>query len=151
MDRRSDSRGSDDAFRHRWISEAAYYRAESRQFVAGFDIEDWLLAEKEYVNMQVKRYLAIAEEDGGMTYAGMLRLAKSVGIENPAAISTLEALIHAIQRLVDNEPCFNLRPDKFCSEKQTCLWKMECRQMSTQYGLKLQLGCTNDPESEQNT
>jgi hypothetical protein len=148
MDRRSDGRDSDDAFRHHWISEAAYYRAESRHFVAGFDIEDWLLAEKQYVNMQVKRYLAIAEEDGGMTYAGLQRLAKSVGIESPETISTAEALIHAIQRFINDEPCFNFRSENFCSEKQTCLWKMECKQMSTQYGLKLQLGCDSNSESD---
>jgi hypothetical protein len=33
--------------RHRLISEAAYYRAEQRGFIEGFELEDWLAAEAE--------------------------------------------------------------------------------------------------------
>jgi len=33
--------------RHRLIAEAAYYRAESRNFIPGFELEDWLSAEAE--------------------------------------------------------------------------------------------------------
>lgn len=33
--------------RHAMISEAAYLRAEKRGFVAGFELDDWLAAEKE--------------------------------------------------------------------------------------------------------
>ena len=32
---------------HRWIAEAAYYRAERRGFEPGYEIEDWLAAEAE--------------------------------------------------------------------------------------------------------
>jgi Protein of unknown function (DUF2934) len=32
----------------RSISDMAYYRAESRNFVPGHDLEDWYEAEKEY-------------------------------------------------------------------------------------------------------
>lgn len=148
MDRRSDIRKSDDAFRHHWISEAAYYKAESRHFAAGLELDDWLLAERQFVIMQVKRYLAIAEEDGGMTRAGLQRLAKSVGIESLECMLTEEDLVHGIQQRLGDESCFNLlRSDKFCSAKQSCLWKLECKQMSTQYGLKFQLGCLDKPDS----
>jgi hypothetical protein len=33
--------------RHRLISEAAFYRAEQRGFIEGFELEDWLAAEAE--------------------------------------------------------------------------------------------------------
>jgi len=32
---------------HRWISEAAYYRAQQRGFQPGGELEDWLRAERE--------------------------------------------------------------------------------------------------------
>lgn len=34
------------------ISQAAYYKAEQRGFVPGFEEEDWLLAEEEIIAMQ---------------------------------------------------------------------------------------------------
>ena len=33
--------------RHRMIAEAAYHKAEQRQFVTGYELEDWLSAEHE--------------------------------------------------------------------------------------------------------
>ncbi len=32
---------------HDMIAEAAYYKAEARQFAAGWEVSDWLEAEKE--------------------------------------------------------------------------------------------------------
>ncbi len=37
----------DPQVRHRMIAEAAYFRAEARDFISGFDVEDWLEAEAE--------------------------------------------------------------------------------------------------------
>ena len=37
----------DPAKRHAMIAEAAYYHAERRHFVAGHELDDWLLAEAE--------------------------------------------------------------------------------------------------------
>jgi hypothetical protein len=36
-----------DEVRRAMISEAAYLRAEQRGFVSGYELEDWLLAERE--------------------------------------------------------------------------------------------------------
>lgn len=36
---------------HLMIAEAAYYRAEKRGFVAGYSLEDWLVAESEIKGM----------------------------------------------------------------------------------------------------
>ncbi len=33
--------------RHQLISEAAYYKAEQRSFAPGYELEDWLTAERE--------------------------------------------------------------------------------------------------------
>lgn len=38
--------------RERMIAEAAYYRAEQRQFAPGNEMQDWLEAEKEINNDQ---------------------------------------------------------------------------------------------------
>jgi hypothetical protein len=35
------------------VAELAYYRAESRQFEPGFELEDWLAAEKEFLDSQI--------------------------------------------------------------------------------------------------
>ena len=37
--------------RHRLISEAAYYRAEHRGFIGGYDLEDWLDSEAQIDEM----------------------------------------------------------------------------------------------------
>lgn len=42
-----DSRACSGEDRYRMIAEAAYYRAESRGFAAGGDLDDWLAAEIE--------------------------------------------------------------------------------------------------------
>jgi len=39
---------SDTDYRHQWVSEAAYYTAQKRGFFPGFDLHDWLQAEKEF-------------------------------------------------------------------------------------------------------
>jgi Protein of unknown function (DUF2934) len=35
------------AERHRWLSEAAYFLAERREFAPGHALDDWLAAERE--------------------------------------------------------------------------------------------------------
>jgi hypothetical protein len=40
--------------RDKWITEAAYYRAEKRGFAPGYSLEDWLLAEAE-VDFEIAR------------------------------------------------------------------------------------------------
>ena len=39
--------GVTDAERHQLISEAAYFKAEQRSFTPGYELEDWLIAERE--------------------------------------------------------------------------------------------------------
>ncbi len=41
------SAGVTDEERHHLISEAAYYKAEQRSFAPGYELEDWLKAERE--------------------------------------------------------------------------------------------------------
>jgi hypothetical protein len=42
------SESLNDSNRNRWIKEAAYYMAETRGFIPGYEKRDWGLAEKEY-------------------------------------------------------------------------------------------------------
>ncbi len=73
--------------RHQWIAEAAYFKAEARQFAANYALHDWLEAEIEYAEQQVKKFLANHEEDQGMiTTVDLQRLAKSIGIQHPENI-----------------------------------------------------------------
>jgi hypothetical protein len=129
MENRLNVRPTDCAFRYQWISEAAYYKAHSRCFVPGLELEDWLFAENEFVTMQIMRYQVISSEDGGMSISGLQRLAKSLGVENAEALTLIADLIHAIQKITHNEPCFSSDPENHCNTTESCLWKSECKKM----------------------
>lgn len=129
MKMRAESRLPDCNFRHQWISEAAYFIAEKRSFLPGMALDDWLLAENQFVAMLIKRYLNQAHEDGNLSVTGLQRLAKSVGINNAETLTTVEALVHAIQVVTDNAPCFNFEPSAHCTTSESCLWKAECKQL----------------------
>lgn len=129
MKMRSESRLSDCHYRHQWISEAAYFMAEKRSFQPGMALEDWLLAEHQFVAMLIKRYLNQAHEDGNLSVPGLQRLAKSVGVDNSETLTKVDELVHAIQVATDNAPCFNFEPSAHCTTSECCLWKAECKQM----------------------
>jgi hypothetical protein len=126
---RSATRPSDCEFIYQWISEAAYYYAESRNFIPGMELDDWLIAENDFVKMQIMRYQVIIQEDGGMTVIGLQRLAKSLGVESPEMITLAVDLIHAIQKITHNNPCFNFKPETHCDTTESCLWKAECKKL----------------------
>ena len=129
MKTRADTRLSDHEFRHCWIAEAAYYLAEHRQFVPGMELDDWLMAEDEFITMQILRYQTIANEDGGMSIKGLQRLAKSLGVENPETMTLETELIRSIQKATETNPCFNSAPTEHCDEVGSCLWKAECKKL----------------------
>jgi hypothetical protein len=114
--------------RQQWIAEAAYYRAEARQFVGGNALEDWLAAEEAFIRVQVARYLTIAEEDGGMTLMGLRQLAESLGVENFAGLELKSELIQAIQAACHHHPCFRSAIYTQCGEKD-CQWRAECKKL----------------------
>lgn len=60
---------SDVAFRHQWISEAAYFIAERRNFRPGFEDDDWFSAEQQFQTRMLMRYDALAGEYGGLSAA----------------------------------------------------------------------------------
>jgi hypothetical protein len=129
MKNRSESRLSDCEFRQHWISEAAYYLAEKRSFVPGMELDDWLLAENDFVNMLIMRHLDQAHEDGGLNIRGLQRLAKSVGVERPETITQTVDLIRAIQKATNDDSCFNFEPGTHCNTAECCLWKAECKKL----------------------
>ena len=124
----ADTRLSDCEFRHRWITEAGYYLAEHRQFAPGMELDDWLMAEHEFITMQVLRYQTIANEDGGVSIKGLQRLAQSLGVENPETMTLEAKLIRSIQKVTETKTCFNSAPTKHC-EVGSCLWKAECKKL----------------------
>jgi len=118
--------------RHRWISEAAYYKAEARSFASGRELDDWLTAENEYVKMEIALYLSMAEEDGGMTIQGLQKLAKSIGVENPENIKMKIELIHSIQKATLDRPCFRSVSSMDC-HGEDCQWRVECKQLIAEW------------------
>jgi len=129
MKTRAGTRLSDCEFRHRWITEAGYYLAEHRQFAPGMELDDWLMAEHEFITMQVLRYQTIANEDGGVSIKGLQRLAQSLGVENPETMTLEAKLIRSIQKVTETKTCFNSAPTKHCDEVGSCLWKAECKKL----------------------
>lgn len=126
---RSENRLSDWEFRFQWISEAAYYLAEHRGFAPGMALDDWLMAEKEFITMQILRFQTIAIEDGGMSIKGLQRLAKSLGVKNSDQITSEVDLIQSIQKITGSIPCFNSATNQHCDEVGACLWKAECKKL----------------------
>ncbi len=114
--------------RQQWISQAAYYKAESRAFAAGHELDDWLEAEKDYINMLVSYYLAIFDEDGGMTKANLQQLAKAVGVESPEVYGDKTRLVQAIQKANHRRSCFRSDSSIRC-KKEDCKWKSECQKL----------------------
>ena len=133
MKDRSSERPSDCAFRYHWISEAAYYKAMSRGFESGKELDDWFFAEHEFFNMLIARYLIISTEDGGMSIKGLRRLAKSVGVESPDIFTKKDELIRAIQIITHHTPCFNNQLSTHCHANEPCLWRAECNKMIAQW------------------
>ena len=129
MENRLISRSSDCEFRHQWIAQAAYFKAESRSFVSGLELEDWLFAENEFVIMLIMRFQVISSEDGGMSIRGLQRLAKSLGVINAETMTLVVDFIHAIQEVTHNTPCFSSDPENHCNVTEPCLWKCECKKM----------------------
>jgi len=133
MKERSTGRPSDCAYKYQWISEAAYYKALNRNFESGLELYDWLLAEHDFLNMLITRYLIISAEDGGMSIKGLRRLAKSVGVENTDTFTQKDELIRAIQLIMHHQPCFNSHLSDHCHPSEPCLWRAECQKMIAQW------------------
>jgi len=119
--------------RHQWISVAAYYKAQARGFVPGLELDDWLAAEKDYIEMLIALYLSIVEEDGAMTIVSLRQLAKVIGIQNPERLNLKVDLIRAIQDKSRTNPCFQLGPSDLCNEIGGCQWKAECRKIIAEW------------------
>ena len=114
--------------RHQWISVAAYYKAQAREFAPGKELDDWLKAEKDYSAMLVALYLSVSKEDGGITISGLQQLAKSIGVQNPEGMSLEIELIQAIQAISQHRPCFRSEIRMLC-EGVDCEWRTECRKL----------------------
>lgn len=41
--------------KHKWISDAAYFNSLKREFKPGDNLQDWLAAEQQYVELMQKR------------------------------------------------------------------------------------------------
>ncbi|MCK9397281.1 MAG: DUF2934 domain-containing protein [Methylobacter sp.] len=114
--------------RHQWISEAAYYKAEAREFEPGKELADWLGAEIDYYKMLVALYISILEEDGPMTVLSLRQLATFLGIQNQEDVPSEIELVRAIQNAIEHRPCFRSEINNICNEVE-CKWRAECRKL----------------------
>jgi hypothetical protein len=119
--------------RHQWISVADYYKAQVRGFVHGLELDDWLAAEKEYIEMLIAMYLSIVQEDGAMTIMSLRQLAKAIGVQNPERFNLKVDLIRAIQDKSRTHPCFQFDPSNLCNEIASCQWKAECQKIIAEW------------------
>jgi len=119
--------------RHQWISVAAYFKAQVRGFVPGLELDDWLAAEKDYIQMLIALYLSIVEEDGAMSTISLRQLAKAIGVQNPERLNLKVDLVRAIQNKSQAHPCFQLDPSDLCNEIAGCQWKAECRKIIAEW------------------
>ena len=118
--------------RHLWISEAAYFKAEARAFKANCELNDWLEAEKEYIEMLITDYLSVCEEDGGISKASLQLLAKKIGIKSPEKITQITELVRVIQNASQQRSCFQSDHSKLCQDKN-CIWSTECQKMIAEW------------------
>ena len=114
--------------RHKWIAEAAYFRAEKRGFEPGKELDDWLVAETDFADRLIAAYVAVFAEDGPITVVSLQQLASLIGIENSDHLTTEIELIRAIQNVCKHRPCFRSESDKLCDEMD-CQWRTECRKL----------------------
>ncbi len=115
--------------RHQWVSEAAYFIAETRRFEPGKELDDWLKAEVAYSEMLITSYIAMLEEDHAVvSIYGLKQLASLIGIENADVFVSDVELIRAIQNATKHRPCFHYEPNRLC-EEMDCKWRKECQKL----------------------
>jgi len=114
--------------RHDWISVAAYFIAESRNFAPGKALNDWLKAENAYCKMKIAEFIEIAEEDNTITITGLKQLAASIGVQNIEDLDQKIELIRAIQQQHHHRPCFRMISEHPCHDED-CQWKHECKKL----------------------
>lgn len=121
-----------DANRHQWVSVAAYFSAEHRGFKPGMELDDWLEAEFEYIQFQVKLFLLQCEEDGEMSITELQHLASAVGVAHSEQISSEEKLVRLIQNASQHRACFRSEKRLNCEEPK-CPWQVECQKLIAQW------------------
>jgi Protein of unknown function (DUF2934) len=123
----------DDISRQQWVSDAAYYKAEARGFIPGYEVADWLAAEQEFIEMLVDLFLSVFREDGSMTMTGLQQLATAIGVSKPERIDSKLKLIRLIQLSSRHRPCFRTKPGEFCKDQAGCQWSGECQKMVAEW------------------
>ncbi len=118
--------------RHEWISVSAYYKAEARGFKPGKELDDWLEAEIDYIDFQIKVFLQQILEDGGITVPGLQRLAHSIGVFNAGQITDEKELVRTIQKASQHRPCFRSENNLLCKEFE-CKWHSECKKLIAEW------------------
>ena len=121
---------AESSYRHKWISVAAYFKAEARGFKQGEELDDWLEAEIEYTEFQIQSFLLRCEEDGGMSITDLQTLAYSVDVVHPELFNSEVELIREIQKASRKLPCFQSGYAAHCKNPESeCQWRAECQKL----------------------
>jgi hypothetical protein len=115
--------------RQQWVSDAAYYKALARGFEPDHSLEDWLVAERDYLTMLIDLQLHVLEEDGTVTTMGLRQIAESLGVEHSELMRSELTLIRAIQEASHHYPCFRSASSESCKEMADCQWMEKCRKI----------------------
>jgi hypothetical protein len=111
-----------------WVSVVAYFKAETRNFKSGIDLDNWLAAETQYTKLLIKEFLLRCEEDGGISTADLEELAHVMGVNHPEHLNTELKLIREIQKTSHHRPCFQSKNRIECKENE-CQWRSECQKL----------------------
>lgn len=121
---------NNESSRHQWISEAAYFKAETRDFESGKELDDWLEAENEYIEFLIQVFLLRCEEDGGISILCLQELANLIGVTNSRNITSEVELIRHIQEAAHHRPCFRTTYQQPCEDPESeCPWRSECQKI----------------------
>jgi len=113
---------------YQWISTAAYFKAEARNFGSGKELEDWVEAEIDYIKFQIELFVVRCKEDGGMSLIELQQLGRNLGIDHPERIKLEAKLIRKIQEVSMHRDCFQSQSRDNC-EETGCHWRTECQKL----------------------
>ena len=121
---------TDVSTRHQWISVAAYFKAEARNFDPGKKLDDWLEAEIDYTEFQIQAFILRCQEDGDVSIHSLQELAKSLGVPNSIQLKSKVELIRRIQKASHHRPCFQSTYQEPCADSDSeCQWRKECQKL----------------------
>jgi len=87
---------------------------------------------KNPAELLINTYIQQCYEDGGITIVNLQHLAYLLGIKNYDTLDSEVKLVRAIQKAVQNRPCFRSDKSENCLDTD-CQWKTECNKIIAEW------------------